>query len=241
MSLDNLHDPSSAPPPPSFTPSPAPTIQSEALRLTTLKDSITSRLDIYFDVLKTNNVTMATPLVDPEGFPRADIDVAGVRTARGQINRLRNDLKAVMDEMGKLLERGLPREEAKEGEKMEVEKVEVEEGKKPFAKVDGVFPASPAAVAVSFDSLRRLRGGLEFLSSNRALQGLERGDQLISLGNVNVSNHDSLKGLAALVGQSEDVTLPLVILRADSLLHLRLTPKTGWGGRGLLGCHVVPI
>lgn len=37
---------------------------------------------------------MDTPLVDREGFPRADIDVAGVRTARVQVIRLRNDLKA---------------------------------------------------------------------------------------------------------------------------------------------------
>ena len=93
---------------------------------------------------------MATPLVDPEGFPRADIDVAGVRTARMQINRLRNDLKGVMNEMGSLLERGLPREEAKEGGDDANVPMEVEEqGKIPFAKVDGVFPASPAHTAVS--------------------------------------------------------------------------------------------
>lgn len=53
MSL-GLHDPTVAQPvQPAFAPSPAPTIQSEALRLTTLKDSITSRLDVYFEVLKT--------------------------------------------------------------------------------------------------------------------------------------------------------------------------------------------
>ncbi|KAL8293722.1 hypothetical protein RQP46_000423 [Phenoliferia psychrophenolica] len=201
MSL-GLHDPTVAQPAePAFAPSPVPTIQSEALRLTTLKDSITSRLDVYFEVLKTNNVTMATPLVDPEGFPRADIDVAGVRTARMQINRLRNDLKAVMNEMGQLLERGLPREEVQEtGEKdaaasvpMEVE----EDGKVPFAKVDGVFPASPAAIA-----------------------GLERGDLIVSLGTVNSSNHDSLKGLAALVGQSEGMSrrARLITLSPSTLL-----------------------
>ena len=97
---------------------------------------------------------MATPLVDPEGFPRADIDVAGVRTARMQINRLRNDLKAVMNEMAQLLERGLPREEAQTGAGEEASaamEVEEQDGKVPFAKVDGVFPASPAATAVSLE------------------------------------------------------------------------------------------
>lgn len=57
MSFAHLHDPSGAAAstsaPPEFAPSPAPTIQSEAARLTSLKDNITSRLDVYFDVLRT--------------------------------------------------------------------------------------------------------------------------------------------------------------------------------------------
>lgn len=36
-------------------------------------------------------------------------------------------------------------------------------------------------------------------------QGLKREDTIISLGTVNSTNHDSLKGVAALVGQSEGV------------------------------------
>jgi 26S proteasome non-ATPase regulatory subunit 9 len=90
---------------------------------------------------------MATPLVDPQGFPRSDIDVAGIRTARHQINRLRNDLKACMNDMSLLLERGLPRVEGGQREEMEVEEEKVEmEG---FARVDAVAPGSPADLAVS--------------------------------------------------------------------------------------------
>ena len=36
---------------------------------------------------------MDEPLVDAEGFPRADVDVYAVRTARRDIIRLRNDHK----------------------------------------------------------------------------------------------------------------------------------------------------
>ncbi|KAM0752494.1 hypothetical protein T439DRAFT_209680 [Meredithblackwellia eburnea MCA 4105] len=229
MSISNLHDPSSAQPQPapssSSSNSPAPTVQSEAIRLTDLKDSIQSRLDVYFEVLASNKVTMETPLIDPEGFPRADIDVAGIRTARSQIIRLRNDLKAVMNDMSSLLERGLPRETEKpkneEEDQTGPQPMNVDENARvAFAKVDAVAPGGPSATA-----------------------GLQRGDRIVTLGPVNASNHDSLKELAALVGKSEGVTLPLVILRGDgdSVLHLRLTPKGGWGGRGLLGCHVVPI
>jgi 26S proteasome non-ATPase regulatory subunit 9 len=162
---------------------------------------------------------MLSPLVDPEGFPRADIDVAGVRTARHQINCLRNDLKAVMGEMSTLLERGLPRAEVVRNEDgtetrvdgvTEIEELSVEA--RAWAKVDAVSPNSPASSA-----------------------GLHRDDTIISLGDINADNNDNLKGLAALVGRSEGVSLPLVIRRNNSTLHLRLTPQGGWGGRGLLG------
>lgn len=96
---------------------------------------------------------MDTPLVDREGFPRSDIDVAGVRTARVQIIRLRNDLKDVSREMEGLVHRGLPRgEEGANGAGGEDEHMqdgeEEGDGVKPFAKVDAVAPGSPAEAAV---------------------------------------------------------------------------------------------
>lgn len=103
---------------------------------------------------------MTTNLIDPEGFPRSDIDVATIRTSRSQINRLRNDLKGVIGDMSALLERGLPftgkgeEGEVDGGEGEEVgEVVEKDQGdNKPFAKVDGVFPNSPADTAVRISS-----------------------------------------------------------------------------------------
>lgn len=101
---------------------------------------------------------MQTPLVDPEGFPRADIDVAGVRTARANIIRLRNDLQAVRDEMEQLVLRGLGRGDAADAsDRMDVEGsgqggVAVDEGSNerrlPFARVNQVFSNSPAEAAV---------------------------------------------------------------------------------------------
>jgi 26S proteasome non-ATPase regulatory subunit 9 len=43
-----------------------------------------------------HNVTMNTPLVTEDGFPRADIDVAQIRSTRQQIIRLQNDIKGLM-------------------------------------------------------------------------------------------------------------------------------------------------
>jgi 26S proteasome non-ATPase regulatory subunit 9 len=42
---------------------------------------------------------VSTPLVDAEGFPRADIDVPEVCRLRGVVARLRTDLKAKMKEV----------------------------------------------------------------------------------------------------------------------------------------------
>lgn len=41
-------------------------------------------------------VGMSAPLVDADGFPRADVDVMRVRETRVQIVKLHNDLKAIM-------------------------------------------------------------------------------------------------------------------------------------------------
>ncbi|GAA5970063.1 hypothetical protein JCM8115_002723 [Rhodotorula mucilaginosa] len=234
---DALHAPSTAtatrpPPPPPLTE--APTLQSEVARLTELKRGIEAQLDAYFDVLKSNNCTMDTPLVDPEGFPRADIDVAGVRTARVHIIRLRNDLRALLREMEQLVLRGLPREagdpsrdegllRANGDMRMNGEgghDEEDDEQERPFARVDAVAPNSPAHQA-----------------------GLVREDLLLSLGSVSFTNHDNLRAVAALVACSESVQLPVAVLRGSerARVEMTLTPRSGWGGRGLLGCHIVPV
>ena len=46
---------------------------------------------------------ITTPLVDDEGYPRADIDVYRARTLRKRLIEIRNDRKAVLEKM----ERGL--------------------------------------------------------------------------------------------------------------------------------------
>lgn len=204
---------------------------------------------------------MHTPLIDPQGFPRSDIDVAGVRTARMQIIRLRNDLQGVQGEMERLVERGLPRGEegaaVEEGDAMMSEGAAngAQQEEKPFARIDGVFPGSPADTAVRLLCFLG-RGSVEltvFASSSFCslsahvhrhhldLQGIKREDLLLSVAHLNSTNHDSLRAVGQLVGASEGVALPLVILRSagegqeKQRLSLRLTPRRGWGGRGLLG------
>ncbi|BGP49794.1 putative 26S proteasome regulatory subunit [Rhodotorula kratochvilovae] len=219
----SIHAPSAAAPSPAqHDGQPARTVQSEVRRLTEHRKNLEAQLDVYFSVLSSNNIDMHAPLVDREGFPRADIDVAGVRTARVHIIRLRNDLKDLLAEMERLVQQGLPRgeDEPPRGAKEEDAEMQLEEenaGETPFAKVDAVAPGSPADSA-----------------------GMKRDDLLVALGSVLAANHDHLRAVAALVGRSEGTALPVVVRRGGERLELTLTPRSGWGGRGLLGCHIVP-
>lgn len=84
------------------------------------------------------------------------------------------------------------------------------------------------------------------------------GDLIHSFAGVTAASGGGLQAVGALVNRSEGVSArtiqlgaqlnqiglqtPLVILvvRGEERVRLRLTPRSGWGGRGLLGCHILP-
>ena len=86
----------------------------------------------------------------------SNLDIYQVRGARVQIIRLRNDLKAISDDIAKALETVYDpyNAVAESSTVIEVDPPADEESNpKPFAKVDGVAPGSPAAEAVCLESL----------------------------------------------------------------------------------------
>ncbi|RAQ67638.1 hypothetical protein COH21_012876, partial [Aspergillus flavus] len=64
-------------------------------------------------------------------------------------------------------------------------------------------------------------------------------------GTINWINHERLSKVAESVQQNEGRTLIVKVLRQDNgdvtELDLELVPRRDWGGRGLLGCHLVPL
>ncbi|KAI0699298.1 hypothetical protein C8T65DRAFT_659838 [Cerioporus squamosus] len=185
------------------------------------KDALEDQLEAQLEILQSHSVTMDTPLVDAEGFPRADIDIWAVRHARVRIIELRNDHQALMDKIMVALQdvydpSTLTREQppattgSASGTSLE-----------PFARVDGVAPGSPAASA-----------------------GLLREDLILSFGPLNKSSFptsSSLQPLAELVAAQENNEVVIEVLRSnDQRARLVFIPRRGWGGRGLLGCHIVP-
>ena len=126
---------------------PSPTSPVEHARaLMARKDVIEAELGAQAAILTANGTNMQEPLVDREGFPRADIDVWAVRHARVRVIELRNDLSALMGEIGKALESVYDHALADTAGEHADE--EAWDALRPFAKVNAVAPGSPAADAV---------------------------------------------------------------------------------------------
>ena len=128
--------------------------REDARALMARKDAIEAEIKAQLDILKANSSDMTTPLVDREGFPRADLDIYAIRRARVRIIELRNDLKNIMDEIGKALERIYDPSRANVAPSTEgaslapISGMEPEGSLQPFARVDGVSPGSPAEESV---------------------------------------------------------------------------------------------
>ncbi|KAM4577532.1 26S proteasome non-ATPase regulatory subunit 9 [Odontesthes bonariensis] len=185
------------------------------------KDEIEEQIKAYYDVLEDQGVGVEGPLVDGEGFPRADINLYQIRTARHNISCLQNDHKAIMADIEEALHKLHAREKAKrEQDEMEAQEEAMERQvalPRPFARVDAVTEGSPASGA-----------------------GLRVGDEVIEFGSVNTENFQNLQNIASVVQHSEGKPLRVSVIRAGQKAQMSLTPQR-WAGRGLLGCNIVPV
>ncbi|XP_058636492.1 26S proteasome non-ATPase regulatory subunit 9 isoform X2 [Onychostoma macrolepis] len=196
-----------------------PNVTEDVRLLIKRKEDIEEQIKAYYDMLQTAGVGMDAPLVDMEGFPRADVDLYKVRTARHNIFCLQNDHKAIMVEIEEALHKLHATARVKHGKdetKMEVTEPTVSLPA-PFALVDAVTQGSPAFQA-----------------------GLRVGDEIIEFGSINTQNFRNLRDVASVVQHSEGKSLRVGVIRSGQEVHLNLTPKQ-WSGRGLLGCNLVPL
>lgn len=122
--------------------------REHARALVHVKDGIESEISLQLSILRANNCDITTPLVDSEGFPRADLDIYAIRSARARIAQLRNDLKYTIDEIEKALQKVYDPSLAPPANASSTPSTHAEENLSPFARVDGVAPQSPAAHAV---------------------------------------------------------------------------------------------
>lgn len=188
------------------------------------KKEVEIELEEQFEVLKTNQSDLTTSLIDRQGFPRDDLpDLPSVRVARSRIHELKNDLRLIIEEISKTLPLILKPSSTSAGSPAPRESSS--NLMKPFAQVDLVSDHSPAHVS-----------------------GLKPGDQLIRFGSIDFSNHNNLKALVSFTKENEGNEIDVVWFRTHqddenvrSMMSKTLVPSSGWGGRGLLGFHIVPI
>lgn len=188
-------------------------------------------------LISEGNVGLNGPLIDPEGYPRADIDIYKVRMARQTINRLRNDYNALLVQIEQELISIHSQFKAKEDE-LVVKTTAFNSQElihhKPFAKVTQVDLNSPASEA-----------------------GIKINDEIIQFGPYTHTNvRKNLAEIAELVRSHENKIILLNIQRVENengsngssqseqinkkLVKVKLIPKY-WSGHGLLGCKIVPI
>lgn len=195
------------------------------------KDRVEAELKALGQVLDSHGVTMNTGLTTFDGFPRSDIDVPQIRTTRARIIRLKNDYKDLMAR----IEKGLHEHHARIAEQAQSNPAAASQAaaalqtaptalEAPFAKVNSVVAGSPADTA-----------------------GLKVGDTITKFGWVDWTNHERLSRVAEAVSQNEGLPITVKALRASTsggpavTVQMQLTPRRNWGGRGMLGCHLLPL
>ncbi|XP_045208647.2 26S proteasome non-ATPase regulatory subunit 9-like [Mercenaria mercenaria] len=198
---------------------------SEKMRqLISKRDDLEAEIKALHEVLDSQkSIGMDGPLIDTEGFPRADIDIYSVRHARQKIICLQNDHTALMEEIeeelykihaeARLASQGTTQEP---DSTQEVKKFVVRE---PIGTVMSVDEGSPAEMA-----------------------GLRVGDSVVQFGSLTADNFQGLQNIATVVQHSIDKSLPVAVVR-DSMAEIKLsiTPTRWKPDKGLLGCNIKPV
>ncbi|WFD28334.1 putative 26S proteasome regulatory subunit [Malassezia nana] len=192
--------------------------RSDAWHWYSKRQQIDAELAHYHAVLEQNQATMTSDLLDNEGFPRAELDIPTIREARHRIQRLRNDRREVDSRLAMLLTHALP---------------------------PSSVPRQEAVAVAQSDGVRARRMAVRSVSANGPADkaGLCAGDELVRWGPWDPMTTEYMSDLATTV--KEGASIPIVVRRTclDGRtidVSLTLTPSR-WDGRGLLGCHLVPI
>lgn len=183
---------------------------------------------------------MNTGLTTFDGFPRADIDVAQIRTTRARIVRLKNDHKALMAKVEEAVHEHFAQGKSPESLPTTSSSASAAGASSAAAastsQSSTQAPASASAIEPPFAGVNSVVDG-----SPADTAGMKAGDKVTRFGYVDWTNHERLSKVAQVVQSNENHVILVKVLRDAQMVRLELTPRRDWGGRGLLGCHLVPV
>jgi len=212
------------------------TTRQDLMEMMERKKNIEAEMEAYSSYLKApGNPGMDEPLIDEEGFPRADLDLYKVREARHKIICLNNDLKEITNKMKVGLE---------DMHAASAVSVPVSAGYSTTSRTEAAAPRLLPFVSVS-----------ELADDSPAAEaGLQNGDLIVRMGTVTRADErasgkgvreqcdDALKKMAGHVKSNQGKAIEVEVKRNGSMLDkvLTLTPQT-WSGQGIVGCRFRPL
>ncbi|KAI3975556.1 hypothetical protein MKX01_002388 [Papaver californicum] len=208
----------------------AANLKAETMSLMEQRDAIESEMcSIIHRLSQPAGPGISGSLVDSEGFPRADFDIPVIRAQRQRLFELRNDYDKITDTISEHLQ-------TLHSAKLSPSKSAASKSSVLPASLHGVLPKdAPSFVTMESASLPFAIVDEIADASPAAEDGLQLGDQIVKFGNV--ESGDNLLSRLASEGQlNQGNQVPTTVLRQGGLVNLNVTPRS-WNGRGLLGCH----
>jgi 26S proteasome non-ATPase regulatory subunit 9 len=247
---------------PSIPPASADDAKALLRSLISQKDILEAQLEALH-----SQSAVGQSLIDSEGFPRSDIDVHAVRNARNELIRMQNDHKDLMKRIEHTMFNMHAQAKAQKAREHPEAIQSVQQVRSGSATVprhgpsdDAVTPpssSSTAAAATASPALPPAGGGdagaiaaasnlSPFYTVNSvsddspaSVAGLRAGDLILQFGSV-TSINKSASSMAAVVSSSIGRALHVTVRRGGEIKFLKLIPQS-WGGRGMLGCHLVDV
>ena len=196
------------------------------------KDAMEKEIVDISEALSADNLGgVSGPLVDAEGFPRADVDVHATRTLRNRLAILNTDHQRLMQQVEQALfaHHAALREGAPPLERQPSPMPPPPNSSLPRAPLPApaATPVAPSAgpPTTPHDSNALPNGHVTLLpfaeidevaeGGPAAAAGIQRGDKLLRFGGLHAGNHDQLRALARLTQRSEGDVIPLLVLRTE--------------------------
>ncbi|KAE8885492.1 hypothetical protein PF005_g24164 [Phytophthora fragariae] len=209
------------------------------------KAEIEAEIEAVGDELTSgNNPGLHGPLVDAEGFPRADIDVYRVRQLRHTLAVKRTDHQQVMKKIEELLPQLFAARSGKKAEETPTPPQAEPQVDATLQKLEAEWKQKLAVVSPDETQLRPF-AVVESVQNESPAQaaGLQAQDQVLCFGSADASNHRQLAAVRDIVQRNVGSGIRVLVRRQgeqEQVLALELTPQT-WGGPGVLGCLLHPL